>query len=150
MARDLTVAWELLTAVTRARQHLATARPLIWEKAHLPTAEHTIIVKAPADGIRRQESSVNATDQVVMRVSLETHLVDGRRLMSCLDIVASPHRWKAQPYITLADGVERRIWEGQSADKDDPSSFAESVDSAARSLLDATMSLDFSDIDKGH
>ena len=150
MARDLTVAWELLTAVTRARQHLATARPLIWEKARLPTAEHTVIVKASADGDRWQQPNDNGSDQVVMRVSLETHLADGRRLTSCLDIVASPRHWRAQPYITLADGVERLIWEGQASDKDDPSSFAESVDSAARNLLDATMNLDFSDIDKGH
>lgn len=69
-------------------------------------------------------------------------------MMSCLDIVASPRRWQAQPYITLADGTERLIWEGQASEKEDPASFAESVDSAAKSLLDATMELDFSDIDK--
>lgn len=148
MARDLAVAWELLTAVTRARQQLAAARPLIWDKARLPTAEHTVIVKASADGDRWRRSNVNGTDQVVMRVSLETHLKDGRRVMSCLDIVASPRRWQAQPYITLADGTERLIWEGRASEKEDPASFAESVDSAAKSLLDATMDLDFSDIDK--
>jgi hypothetical protein len=148
MARDLTVAWELLTAVTRARQQLAAARPMIWEKARLPTAEHTVIVKASVDGDRWRRSNVNGTDQVVMRVSLETHLADGRRLMSCLDIVASPRRWQAQPYITLADGTERLIWEGQTSEKEDSTNFADSVDSATRSLLDATMDLDFSDIDK--
>lgn len=148
MARDLAAAWELLTAVTRARQQLAAARPLIWEKARLPTAEHTVIVRASADGDRWRASNVNGTDQVVMRVSLETHLPDGRRLTSCLDIVAGPRHWRAQPYITLADGVEQLIWEGQASERDDPADFAESVDSAARSLLAATMSLDFSDIDK--
>jgi len=148
MARDLTVAWELLTAVTRARQQLATARPLIWEKARLPTAEHTIIVKASADGNRWRRSDANGTDEVVMRVSLETHLLDGRHLTSCLDIVASPQRWRAQPYITLADGTDQLLWEGQASERDDPADFAESVDSAARSLLRATMALDFTDIDK--
>jgi len=148
MARDLSVAWDLLTAVTRARQQLASARPLIWEKAHLPTAEHTVIVKASADGDRWRQSNVNGTDQIVMRVSLETHLMDGRRLTSCLDIVAGPRRWRAQPYITLADGVEKLIWEGQTSEREDPQDFAESVDLAAKSLLTATMDLDFSDIDK--
>jgi hypothetical protein len=148
MARDLTVAWDLLTAVTRARQQLASARPLIWEKARLPTAEHTIIVKASADGDRWKQSGSSGTDQIVMRVSLETLLADGRRLTSCLDIVASPRRWRTQPYITLADGVEKLIWEGQTSEREDPASFAESVDSAAKSLLTATMGLDFSDIEK--
>lgn len=148
MARDLSVAWELLTAVTRARQQLATARPLIWEKARLPTAEHTQIVKASADGGRWRASSAIDADQVIMRVSLETHLGDGRRLTSCLDIVASPRRWVTQPYITLADGTERLLWEGKAAEREDSADFAESVDSAARSLLNATMGLNFADIDK--
>lgn len=148
MARDLSAAWELLSAVTRARQQLSTARPLIWEKSRLPTAERTIIVKASADGERWGSSNVNGTDQVVMRVSLETHLKDGRRLMSCLDIVASPRLWQAQPYITLADGIERLIWEGQASGKEDSTSFAESVDSATQSLLTATMDLDFAEIEK--
>jgi hypothetical protein len=147
MARDLSVAWELLTLVTRARQQLATARPLIWEKARLPTSEHTLIVKASAAGERWQSTNENGTDQILMRVSLETLLKDGRRLASCLDIVASPRRWAAQPYITLADGVNRLIWEGKQAEKDDPASFAETVDKAARSLLDATLKLDFGEID---
>jgi hypothetical protein len=147
MARDLTVAWELLTAVTRARAQLASARPMIWEKARLPTSEHTLIVKASAIE-RWKHVSINGTDQVVMRVSLETLLKDGRRLASCLDIVASPRHWTAQPYITLADGVNRLIWEGKASEKDDPASFAETVDRAAKSLLDATMKLDFGDIDK--
>ena len=147
MARDLTVAWELLTAVMRARQQLAAARPLIWDKAHLPTAERMAIVKASADGDRWRQSNTDGTDQVVMRVSLETHLKDGRRVTSCLDIVAGPRRWKAQPYIKVADGTERLIWEGQNCEKEDPARFAESVDSAAKSLLDATVGLDFTDID---
>jgi hypothetical protein len=107
MARDLAATWELLTAVTRARQQLASARPLIWEKARLPTSEHTLIIKASAAGERWSHTN-NGSDQVVMRVSLETLLKDGRRLASC----------------------------------------AESVDSAARSLLDATMKLDFGEIDE--
>jgi hypothetical protein len=67
---------------------------------------------------------------------------------SCLDIVASPRRWQAQPYIKLADGTERLIWEGQACENEDPAGFTESIDSAARSLLDATLGLDFTDIDK--
>jgi hypothetical protein len=147
MARDLAVTWQLLTAVTRARQQLASARPLIWEKARLPTAERMLIVKASAAGERWSRTN-NGSDQVVMRVSLETLLKDGRRLESCLDIVASPQHWTTQPYIMLGDGAQRLIWEGMSSEKDDPAGFDESVDSAARSLLDATMKLDFSDIDK--
>ena len=148
MARDLSAAWELLSAVTRARQQLSTARPLIWERSRLPTAERTMIVKASADGERWGRSNVNGTDQVVMRVSLETLLADGRRVTSSLDIVASPRRWTAQPYITLGGQVERLIWEGKPSAREDSSGFAESVDSAARSLLDATLKLDLADIDK--
>jgi hypothetical protein len=148
MARDLTVAYDLLTAVTRARQQLASARPLIWDKARLPTAEHTIIVKASADGERWTRSNPNGADQIVMRVSLETHLKDGRRVTSCLDIATSPDRWRAQPYITLSNDVERLVWEGQPADREDADGFAESVDAAARSLIEATLRLDFTNIDK--
>jgi hypothetical protein len=148
MARDLTVAWELLTAVMRARQQLSAARPLIWDKAHLPTAERMAIVKASTDGDRWRQSNADGADQVVMRVSLETHLKDGRRVTSCLDIVASPRRWQAQPYIKLTDGIERLIWEGRTSEKEDPARFADSVDSATKSLLDATVALDFTDIDK--
>ncbi|MGD0019180.1 MAG: hypothetical protein ABSD62_07985 [Candidatus Limnocylindrales bacterium] len=147
MSRDLTAAWELLNAVTRARQQLASARPMIWERERLPTAERTVIVKASADGDRWRH--VNGGDQIVMRVSVETHLRDGRRLTSCLDIVATPKRWYAQPYITLASDTEQILWEGVRVDRDDPSGFAEHVDSAARNLLDATMGMDFSDPHKG-
>jgi hypothetical protein len=147
MARDLAAAWEFLTAVTRARQQLALARPLIWEKARLPTSEHTLIIKASAAGERWSRSN-NGSDEVVMRVSLETLLKDGRRLTSYLDIVASPRHWTTQPYIMLGDGDQRLIWEGKASEQEDPASFAESVDSAARSLLDATMKLDFTDIDE--
>jgi hypothetical protein len=94
------------------------------------------------------KSNPNGTDQIVVRVSLEIPLGDGRRLTSCLDIVASPHRWRAQPYITLSDHVERLVWEGQASDHEDSTGFAESVDSAARSLVEATLRLDFTDIDK--
>jgi hypothetical protein len=48
----------------------------------------------------------------------------------------------------LGDGVQRLIWEGKASEQEDPASFAESVDSAARSLLDATMKLDFGEIDE--
>lgn len=146
MARDLTVAWELLTAVTRARQALASARPLIWERARLPTAEHFLIFKATAD--RRLLEAGTGPDEVVVKVSLETHLMDGRRLNSCLDIVASPSRWRALPYITLADGGEHIFWEGPATDRDDAAGFWEFVDTAAQSLLNATMALDFGNIVK--
>ena len=83
-----------------------------------------------------------------MRAVLETLLEDGRRLASCLDIVASPRNWTTQPYIMLGDGGQRLIWEGNASEQEDPASFAESVDSAARSLLDAAMKLDFTDVDE--
>ena len=145
MARDLAATWELLTAVTRARQQLASARPLIWEKARLPTSEHTQIVKASAAGERWSRTN-NGADQVVMQVSVETLLKDGRRLASCLDIVASPQHWTTQPYITL--GGQQLIWEGSASQREDPAGLAESVDSAARSLLDATMKVDFTQLDE--
>jgi hypothetical protein len=139
MARDLSPAWELLSVVTRARLQLATARPLIWEKARLPTAERTQIVNSTAGG----------TDQVLMRVALETHLPDGRLVTSCLDIVASPRRWRAQPYITLNNGTDWLVWEGAATERDDAAAFAQSVDAAARSLLSETMSIDFEALVKG-
>jgi hypothetical protein len=133
MSRDLSPAWELLSVVTRARQHLATARPAIWEKARLPTAERTQIVRSTAAG----------GDQIVMRVALETHLGDGRLVTSCLDIVASPRRWRVQPYITLDNGTEWLVWEGAATERDDSTAFAQAVDSATRSLLSETMNVDF-------
>ena len=139
MSRDLSPAWELLSVVTRARQQLATARPLIWEKARLPTAERTQILNSKAGG----------TDQVLMRVALETHLPDGRLVSSCLDIVATPRRWRTQPYITLNNGTDWLVWEGASAERDDATAFAQSVDAAARSLLSETLSIDFEALVKG-
>lgn len=143
MSRELTVAWELLNAVARARQQLATVRPMIWERERLPTAERMVIVKASADGDRWRQS--DGDDRVVIRVSVETHLRDGRRVTSCLDIVATPQRWFAQPYITLAGEKEQLLWEGPRSEQDDPAAFVESVDTAAKNLLDATMGIDFSD-----
>ena len=147
MSRDLTVAWELLTAVTRARGLIATARHLIWEKARLPTAERTFVVAASADSERWQRSNGNGPDQVVVRVALETHLKDGRRLTSCLDIVVGPTRWRTLPYITLAGGAADLLWEGQATERDDSDGFVDVVDAATRSLLDATLSLDLAAID---
>lgn len=146
MARDLTVAWELLTAVTRARAVLASVRPMIWEKARLPTAEHFLIVKPSGDRGPLQESSVNGTEAVVMRVSIETLLLDGRRLSSCLDILVSPNRWLAQPYIMLADKASQLVWAGQTTQRADSADAFGFMDSAARSLVDATIGLDFASV----
>lgn len=143
MPRELTVAWELLNAVTRARQQLAAARPMIWDRARLPTAERTIILRATAEGSRWRPDADG--DRMVMRVSVEAHLLDGRRLTSCLDVIVSPERWSVQPYILLADGREQLLWDGPIDERDDTTGFLESVDAAARSLLRATMRLDFND-----
>jgi hypothetical protein len=141
--RELTVAWELLDAVTRARQQLAAARPLIWEKARLPTAEHTVILRAAADGSNWRPNS--GGDRIVIRVTVETHLPDGRRLASCLDFVINEVRWSVQPYILLTDGREQLLWDGPIDERADTSGFFEVVDSAARNLLRATLRIDFND-----
>lgn len=149
MARDLTAAWEFLTAATRARQRLATARPLIWDRARLPTAEHTAIVRTAPAGERGWPAGGRETDQIAIRVSLETVLKDGRRLISCLELAASPRRWRARPYIALGDSAEGPLWEGQAVERDDYTGFADAVDSAAYALLEATTSLDFAAIARG-
>ncbi|MGA3030716.1 MAG: hypothetical protein ABSE58_08280 [Candidatus Limnocylindrales bacterium] len=147
MARDLTVAWELLMVVTRARQILATARPQIWEKARLPTAEHFTIVKASDDRGPWREWNLNGPEAVVVRVSIETLLTDGRRLASCLDVVAGPTRWLALPYIMLTERVPRLVWAGPTTELDESAGFAGFVDSAANSLVKATVELDFGGVD---
>jgi len=147
VARDLTVAWELLTAVTRARQHLATGRPMIWAKVRLPTAEHFSILNVAADRGPWRDSSLDQTDAVVIRVSIETLLKDGRRLTSCLDVVAGPNRWMVQPYIMLADPAARLVWTGEMIEHDDSAGFSDFVDSAAQNLVNATLGLDFANID---
>lgn len=143
MSRELTVAWELLDAVTRARQQLAAARPMIWERSRLPTAEHTAILRATTDGTRWRPSIDG--DRFVVRVSVETHLPDARRLTSCLDIIVSLQRWSVQPYIMLTDGREQLLWDGPIDERSDSDGFLESVDTAARNLLRATMRVDFND-----
>jgi hypothetical protein len=86
MARDLTAAWEFLTAVTRARQRLASARPLIWEKVRLPTAEHmTILRTAPEANPSRPVNGMDA-EHIAIRLSVDTHLKDGRRVISGVEI----------------------------------------------------------------
>jgi hypothetical protein len=142
MARDLTAAWEFLTAATRARQRLATARPLIWDKARLPTAEHTAIVRTAPAG-------AGETDRIAVRVSLETLLKDGRRVISCLELAASPQRWRARPFIAFGDAAEGSLWEGQAVEGDDYAGFADAVDSEAYALVEATTSLDFAAIERG-
>jgi hypothetical protein len=146
MARDLTVAWEFLSAIARGRQRLASARPVIWEKARLPTAERTVVVTSSPIGDRTYASTPAGADEIAVRVTLETHLKDGRRLISCLDVAASPRRWRVRPYITLIDGAERSVWQGQAVERDDSAGFGDLVDSAAQSLLNATTSLDFAEI----
>lgn len=136
MARDLTAAWEFLTGATRARQRLAAARPLIWDRARLPTAERIAILRSsPADA-----------EVISIRVSLETLLKDGRRLASCVDLLAEPHRWRVRPFIVLGDATERPLWEGQAIDREDSTGFADAVDSAAYAVLEATLNLDFASI----
>jgi hypothetical protein len=147
MARDLTVAWEFLRAVVRGRQRLASARPVIWEKARLPTAQHTAVLTLPPTADGTYASPPAETDQIAVRVTLETQLKDGRRLISCLDVAASLRRWRVQPYITLVDGTERSVWQGQAVERDDSTGFADIVDSAAQSLLNATTSLDFAELE---
>lgn len=146
MARDLTVAWELLVAVARARQILATARPQIWQKARLPTAEHLSIVKASADRGPWREWNLSGPESVIVRLSLETLLVDGRRLTSCLDVVTSPTRWLALPYIMLADQPPQLVWAGPTTELDESAGFAGFVDSAASNLVKATLELDFGNV----
>ncbi|MGD0122416.1 MAG: hypothetical protein ABSC46_07640 [Candidatus Limnocylindrales bacterium] len=149
MARDLTAAWEFLTGATRARQRLATARPIIWDKARLPTAEHTAILRTPPTGDRGRPPGAADTDVITIRVSLETLLKDGRRLASCVDLVAGPRHWRVRPYIVLGDATERPLWEGQSIDREDWTGFADAVDSAAYAVLEATVNLEFAAIERG-
>ena len=134
MARDLTAAWEFLNGATRARQRLAAARPLIWDRVRLPTAEHVAILRSAPAGAGAEVISI--------RVSLETLLKDGRRLASCVDLVAEPQRWWVRPYIVLGDATERPLWEGQAIDREDSTGFADAVDSAAYAVLEATLNLD--------
>jgi hypothetical protein len=147
MARDLTTAWDFLTAVMHARLRLAAARPLIWEKVRLPTAEHMSILRIVPEVNPGRPGNGSDTEHIAIRVTLATHLKDGRRLISCLDVSASPRRWRVQPYITLTEGGDRLLWEGQALERDDSSGFADAVDAAAIGLTDATLSLDFADID---
>jgi hypothetical protein len=142
MSRDLSVAWELLTTIEHARQQLSAARHQIWDKARLPTAEHTSLTSVSADGGRWGQWNVGA-EHILVRLSLETQLPDGRRLTSRLDVVTGPRRWLVWPYIILVGGNEERIWEGALSDREDPSGFAGYVDAATASLLAATMNVDF-------
>jgi hypothetical protein len=139
MSRDMTVAWELLTAVERARQQIAKARPQIWERFRLPTAEHTSIGLASADG-----------ERVVLRVSLETHLADGRLAHSCLDVAVGSSRWRVQTYILLTGGATSTfLWQGQSEERDDTTGFLAMVESVTQGLIQATLSMDFAAITAG-
>ncbi len=148
MAQDLTVAWEFVAAVARGRQRLAAARPLIWEAARLPTAEHTTVVASPPVGNLGRPAGSAETDQIAIRLTLETHLKNGRRLVSTLDVAARPRRWRVYPFITLVDGPEQAVWQGQAIERDDSPGFADLVDSAAQSLLEATLALDFAELDR--
>lgn len=149
MARDLTAAWEFLTGATRARQRLATARPMIWDRARLPTAEHTTVVRPLPAGDRGPAPGPTDTDPITIRVSVETHLKDGRRLVSGVDLMAGPRRWRVRPFVALADAPERPLWQGQAIDREDSTGFADLVDSAANAVIEATMSLDFAAIEEG-
>jgi hypothetical protein len=150
MARDLTAAWEFLTGATRARQRLATARPLIWDKARLPTAEHTAILRtSPAGDRAGRPPGAADTDVITIRVSLETHLKDGRRLSSCVELVAGPRHWRIWPYIVIQDATEETLWDGQAIDREDSTGFVDAVDSAAYAVLEATMNLDFAAFERG-
>ena len=146
MTRDLTAAWDFLVGATHARQRLATARPLIWEKARLPTAERTFVLRGSPGGGRERPPDEEDADFITIRISIETLLPDGRRLDSCVDLVAGPRRWLVRPYIAFGDALEQPLWEGQVIDRDDPTGFADAVDAAAQALLEATMSLDFAAI----
>jgi hypothetical protein len=148
MARDLTAAWEFLNAVTRARERLASARPAIWEKARLPTAEHMAVLRIVPEVNPSRPGNGPDAEHIAIRVSLDTHLKDGRRLISCVDVSASPRRWRVQPYITLTDSGDSLFWEGQALERDDSSGFADAVDAATNGLLDATLSLDFAALEE--
>jgi hypothetical protein len=52
-----------------------------------------------------------------------------------------------KPYITLTEGGDRLLWEGQALERDDSSGFADAVDAAATGLVEATLGQDFADID---
>jgi hypothetical protein len=148
LASDLSAAWEFLAGVTRARQRLATARHLIWERANLPTAEHTVVGGSPAHADERPPES-DATDPIAVIVSVETLLKDGRRLVTCVELTAGPRLWRIRPYVALADATDRPIWEGQAMDRDDSAGFADMADAAASAVVEATLSVDFSAIERG-
>jgi hypothetical protein len=145
MSGEMTAAWQLLTAVARARQQLSSTRPLIWERARLPTAEHAVIVR-PTDGGAPRAGASGMAAEVVMRLTLETHLANGRRLTSCLDVVAAPNRWRASPYIELADGSGELVWQGQIVECDDLIALVDALDKATQALISATLEVDFASL----
>ncbi len=140
MSRDLTVAWELLTAIAVVQQRLATVRPFIWERTRLATAEHTLIVRANVDGDTWRPSDEG--DHVVVEVSVETRLPDGRTVGSYIEIVAGREHWRVHPYIGVDGGVET-LWELPAAERDEVTAFLESVELASRHLVSATIRVDF-------
>jgi len=142
MSGEMTAAWQLLTAVARARQQLSATRPLIWERARLPTAEHAVIVR-PTDVGAPRAGATSMAAEVVMRLTLETHLADGRRLTSCLDVVAAPNRWRARPYIELGNGPGELIWQGEVVECGDLPDLVDALDRATQALVTATLGLDF-------
>ena len=63
-----------------------------------------------------------------------------------MELTAGPRNWRVRPYVAFADATERPLWEGQAADREDSSGFADMADAAANAALEATMSLDFAAI----
>jgi hypothetical protein len=148
MSGEMTAAWQLLTAVARARQQLSSTRPLIWEKARLPTAEHAVIVK-PADVGTSRAGTTGMAAEVVMRLTMEMQLQSGRRLTSCLDVVAAPNRWRARPYIEYGDGTGELVWQGEMVECGDLPDLVDSLDRATQALIAATLDLDFAALATG-
>ena len=143
MPREMVMTWELLDAITRARQQLAAARPMIWERCHMPTAEHTAILRVVTDGAHWRPAADG--DRFLIRVWIEVVMPDARHMSSCLDFVVAPDTFSIRPYISLVDGREHLLWDGAPEVRHDTQGLLELVDFAARNLLRATMRVDFRD-----
>lgn len=157
MSREMTVSYELLTAIADVQKHLAGIRPFIWERARLATAERTTIARAsierPIIGIIGGEivhgegytwHSDDNGGNVVVEVSVMTRLRDGRSVSSVISMVTGPDRWRVHPFIQLEDDGTSILWEGASLERDDPASFRECLDAASKALVNQTIRLDFS------
>jgi hypothetical protein len=132
--------WDVLAAVSAARDELRAIRSEVWSRALLSSKEVLHVDRVRVDG--RGWSPDPTGDVVVTEAAIVTTMPDGHDIDSVVTLLLSRDRWQVQSEVTVLNDAVTVVWEGPIASGTVRTDLAPALLAAARQIVASTLALD--------